>query len=242
MTSKVFDKRNLAVVVMAATALWLASAASWAQAPATPTPPAAPRQPGPGPSKAPYEVTGFRSARFGMDEAQLKAAIQSDFQVKAEDIKPTVNAMERTTALIVTLPSLDPGPGPASVVYILGYKTKKLIQVNLVWTQPGEPGKSDGGPYLVAGVQLANYFNGFTWRDGKVTLTAPAGNNRLLVFGAEDSKTGSVQVVVDGVAFQRKPDGQLETTPQANANVTLRVAYIANLATPDVFKLEPGRF
>jgi hypothetical protein len=187
-------------------------------------------------------VTGFRSARFGMDEAQVRAAIQSDFQVKGEDIKVTPNAMERTTALIVAQPALEPGPGPASVVYILGYKSKQLVQVNLVWTQPGEPGKSDAGPYLVAGVQLANYFNGFTWREGTLKLTAPAGANTLLVFSAEDAKTGAVQVVADGVAFQRKADGQVEAVPQANTRITLRVAYIANLATPDVFRIEPGRF
>lgn len=235
MTSETFDFRKC-IIAMAAAMVWLVSMAAWAQAPA------APRQPGPGPSKAPYEVTGFRSARFGMDEAQVKAAIQSDFQVKAEDIKPAVNAMERTTALVVALPTLEPGPGPASVVYILGYKTKQLIQVNLVWTQPGEPGKSDSAPYLVAGVQLGNYFNGFTWKDGKVTLTTPAANNSLLVFGAEDAKTGAVQVIVQGVTFERKPDGRVEAVPQTTVNISLRVSYIANLAAPDVFRIEPGRF
>jgi hypothetical protein len=177
-----------------------------------------------------------------MDEAQVRAAIQSDFQVKNEDIKVAPNAMERTTALVVALPTLDPGPGPATVAYILGYKSKQLIQVNLVWAQPGEPGKSDGAPYLVAGVQLANYFNGFTWREGTLKLTAPASNHSLLVFSAEDQKTGAVQVVADGIAFQRKPDGQVEAVPQATTNITLRVAYIANLAKPDVFRIEPGRF
>ena len=227
---------RIRIGIAAATALWLVLSAVWAQTPAPV------RQPGPGPSKIPYEVTGFRSAHFGMDEAQVKAAIQSDFSVKAEDIKVTPNAMERTTALVISLPSLEPGPGPASVVYILGYKSKKLVQVNLVWTQAGEAGASDGGPYLVAGMQHANYFNGFTWRDGNVTLTAPAGANRLLVFGAEDARTGAVQVVAEGITFDRKADGRIEAVPQAAATITLRVAYIANLATPDVFRIEPGRF
>lgn len=234
------DRRSILFLMMAIT-LCFASAVSLGQTAAPASPPVA-RAPGPGPSKAPYEVLGFRSAHFGMDEAQVKAAIQSDFSVKADDIKRSVNAIERTTALVVALPSLEPGPGPASVAYILGYKSKQLIQVNLVWAQAGDSVKADGAPYLVAGAQLANYFNGFTWRDGKVALTAPAGNNRLLVFGAEDDKAGAVQVIVEGVAFQRKPDGQVEAVPQPKAQISLRVSYIANLAKPDIYRIEPGRF
>lgn len=242
MTSTVFDLRK-SVIALAAVMAWMVSASALAQAPApAPATTAAPRQPGPGPSKAPYEVTGFRSARFGMDEAQVRAAILSDFQVKADDIKSAANAKERTTALVIALPALEPGPGPASVAYIFGYKSKQLIHVNLTWAQPGEPGKVDGGPYLVAGAQLAEYFSGFTWRDGKVTLTTPAGNNTLLVFGAQDAKTGSVQVIVDGVAFERKPDGRVDAVPRPTVNISLRVSYIANLATPDVYRIEPGKF
>jgi len=225
-----------AAAILVAAGLTLASTAGWAQT-------AAPA-PGPGPSAAPktaYEVTGFRGARFDMDETQIRAAILADFGVKPEGIKVVPNAMERTTALIVALPTLDPGPGPATVVYILGYKTKKLIQVNLVWTQNTTPDKTDSGPYLVAGVQLANYFNGFAWRDGKVTMGAPSGPHTLVLFAAEDAKTGAVQVVADGVAFQSK-DGKVETAPQAPGSISLRVAYIANRTSPDIFKLEPGRF
>jgi hypothetical protein len=224
--------------------LAIASPAGWAQAPApgtTATPPAPGPSPAPAPAKPAYEVSGFRGARFDMDETQVRAAIQTDFAVKPEAIKVVPNAMERTTALVVSLPTLDPGPGAATVVYILGYKTKKLIQVNVVWTQNVAPDKADSGPYLVAGVQLANYFNGFGWRDGKVTMGAPSGPNTLLLFAAEDGKTGAVQVVVDGVAFERK-DGKVETAPQAPGSVSLRVAYIANRTTPDIYKLEPGRF
>jgi len=232
-TIRPFDQRNLAAIIAIAI-LWLASTTAWAQAPTTTTPPTA--------SKPPYEVTGFRGARFGMDEAQVRAAIQKEFPVKPDDIKVTPNAMERTTALVVSLALLEPAPGPATVVYILGYKSKQLIQVNVVWAQPDGPAKPDSAAYLVAGAQLANYFSGFSWREGKVTVTAPAGPNALLVFGAEDAKTGSVQVVAQGVAFERKPDGRVEAVPQAGTAISLRVSYIANLATPDIFRLEPGRF
>lgn len=223
---------------------------SWAQpaggAPGA-TPPTAtgakPATPAPAdPAKPPYEVVGFRSAKFGMTEAEVRAAIQKDFGVKPEDVRPTPNAIERTTALVVSLPALDPGPGPATAVFILGYQSKKLIQVNVQWAREGAAAKADAAPYLVAGVQLVNYFNQFTWRDGRVNLGIPVGPASLLLFGAEDDKTGAVQVVADGVTVERKAEGQLEAAPQAGGQVSLRVSYIANRTKPDIFRLEPGRF
>src|SRR5215475_575592 len=67
-----------------------------------------------------YEVTGFRDARFGMTEAEVRAAVKKPFAVKDADIKTTANPTEGTTLLIVRVDSLDPGPGPANITYIFG--------------------------------------------------------------------------------------------------------------------------
>lgn len=233
---------GMAAASLAVVGLAIGAPPAAGQVPAPPPGTTASPQPAaPGEGKIAYAVEGFRGARFGMDEAQVRAAIQTDFQAKPDAIRLVPNAMERTTALIVSLPSMDPGPGPATVVYILGHKTKKLIQVNLVWSQPAGAGAVDSGPYLVAGVQLANYFNGFAWRDGKVNMGVPSGPNTLVLFAAEDAKTGAVQVIADGVAFERK-DGKAEAAPPKPGSLSLRVSYIADRLAPDIFRLEPGRF
>lgn len=242
------------VALLAGTAVALVGVPSWGQAPGTPapapssSPSAAPPPQAPAkPTKPAYEVKGFRSANFGMTEAEVKAAIQKDFGVKPDEIRQTSNAIERTTALMVSVPSLDPGPGPATAIYILGYQSKKLIQVNVVWTRAAngkndKNDKADTGPYIVAGVQLVNYFNEFGWRDGRVNLGIPIGPSTLLLFAAEDEKTGAVQVVADGVAVERKAEGRIEAAPQPGSQASLRVSYIANRTSPDIFKLERGRF
>lgn len=226
------------VALLLGAALQVASP-SWAQQPA-----GGPSAPKPAPAKTAkpaYEVKGFRSAAFGMTEADVRAAIIKDFGVKAEDIHLTSNALERTTALTVSLPSLDPGPGPAVIAYILGYQSKKLIQVNVVWARSSKTEKIDTGPYIVAGVQLVNYFSEFGWRDGKMVLGMATGPNSLALFAAEDDKTGAVQVVADGVTLQRKTEGgRIEATPQPANGVSLRVSYIANRTAPDVFRLKGG--
>ena len=90
-----------------------------------------------------YEVTGFRDARFGMTEAEVRAAVKKSFAVKDADIKTTANPTEGTTLLIVRVDSLDPGPGPATVTYIFGNKSKKLIQVNVVWGEDAPSNSND---------------------------------------------------------------------------------------------------
>ena len=74
-----------------------------------------------------YEVSGFRDARFGMTEAEVRAAVKKSFAVKDTDIKTGANPIEGTALLIVRVDSLDPGPGPATITYIFGNKSKKLI-------------------------------------------------------------------------------------------------------------------
>src|SRR5215468_10143260 len=77
------------------------------------------------------KVEGFRSARWGMDAAQVKAAILKDFGIPAEKVKSEENAAERTTILTVTVSELLEGAGPARLSYVLGFKTKKLIQITI---------------------------------------------------------------------------------------------------------------
>lgn len=82
---------------------------------------------------AKYEVSGFRDARFGMTEQEVRASVVKTLGVKPADIVSSANPIEGTTVLTIKVALLDPVPGPAQVAYILGYGSKKLIQVNVIW-------------------------------------------------------------------------------------------------------------
>src|SRR5881394_2384805 len=86
-----------------------------------------------------FQVEGFRSARWGMTDAQIKAAIRKDFNLGPEAVQSEENPSERTAVLSVTVPDLLEGAGKARVSYILGHTTKKLIQVNIVWGHSIDP-------------------------------------------------------------------------------------------------------
>ena len=88
---------------------------------AQPAPPAADqRQPPEAIAKPPesepiehVKIEGFRSARWGMDAGQVKAAIHKDFGVPAEKVKAEENAAERTTVLTIAVKDLLEGAGHA---------------------------------------------------------------------------------------------------------------------------------
>ena len=84
-------------------------------------------------SPATVQVEGFRSAKFGMTEAEVKAAIAKNFGKAAVTEQPS--AGERTKVLVVKVPGLLPGGGTAEVSYVFGYQTKKLIQVSVSWSK-----------------------------------------------------------------------------------------------------------
>src|SRR5579864_1917738 len=91
---------------------------------AEPEPPAAPAPAAPAaPAAQPLHVEGFRSAHWGMAEAQVRAAIAKDFKVTPDKIKSEENLAERTQVLSVLVPDLLEGAGPARASYIFGYST-----------------------------------------------------------------------------------------------------------------------
>src|SRR5206468_4964106 len=70
----------------------LATAAAAAEQPSAAKPSAAPQD-----STERVQVEGFRSARWGMTEAQVKAAIQKDFNIPVDKAQVEENPSERTS-------------------------------------------------------------------------------------------------------------------------------------------------
>ena len=180
-----------------------------------------------------YEVTGFRDVRFGMTEAEVRAAATKAFAVKPADFNSAVNPVEGTTVLTVKVASLDPVPGPARIAYIFGYSSKKLIQVNVIW---GEETSTplDAGAMITAGTRLERYFAGFTWKKDTTRGGVPVGDNTVVLFSGEDEKKGAVRLIADGVKFQVQREGNQQTTsPEPKGPPKLIINYIADRDTPE---------
>jgi hypothetical protein len=203
-----------------------------------PVPAAAPPVASADPTQPPHqagdeEISGFRSARFGMTEAELRDAIVRDFGVKPEAIRSTENAAERTHVLLVTVPDLLPGGGKAELSYVLGYTTHRLIQIGIAWSKAIDDSMT---PELLAsdGNTLRTYFLGRGFAPDTVTTDAavPGG---LMLFRGSDAKGRTAMLILRG---DLSGEGQHRTlTPSS-----LVLYYLADPKNPDVFRLAPGSF
>src|SRR4051812_33988027 len=88
-----------------------------------PTAQSQPAKPVPAPAataeKSGEVVEGFRSAKFGMNETEIRAAITKDFAIKPDAIRSQENQAELTRSLVVTVPDLLASGGTAEVSYVM---------------------------------------------------------------------------------------------------------------------------
>ena len=189
-----------------------------------------------------YEVTGFRDARFGMSEQEVRAVVVKTLGVKAKDLTSAPNPVEGTTVLTARFASLDPAPGPAQVAYIFGYSSKKLIQVNVIWSDEQSKSKIDSNEMVAAGERLARYFAGYSWRKDTTRAGIPVGDNAVVMFAGEDDKKGAVRLIVDGVKYQVQREGKETSSPDPKGPPKLVINYIADRENPDIAKIDKGKF
>lgn len=189
-----------------------------------------------------YEVTGFRGATFGMTEPDIRAIVTKTLGLKATDVTSAANPVEGTTVLTAKVASLDPGQGPAEIAYIFGHSSKKLIQVNVIWGEGASKDKADPNAMVTAGTRLQRYFAGFTWRKDTTRAGIPVGPNTVVLFSGEDEKTGAVRLILDGVKYQIKREGNESSSPDPAGPPKLIINYIADRDNPDVAKIEKGKF
>jgi hypothetical protein len=206
---------------------------------ATPAPrqaPATPAAPG-----AALDIKGFRSATFGMTPAQVKTAATNDFGPAAK-IQEGSNAADGTQFMLVSVDHLDPGPGAAQIGYVFGATSKTLTTINVVWSTGTDATDAQRAAIAQAGQQLAAYFQAGP-APAKTAGVATFGANGLVLYRAADKKNAGVEVLIDGVAYQRTgADNKPVASPPPKGPATLRVSYTQDVDKPDVKTLKPGSF
>jgi hypothetical protein len=177
-------------------------------------------------------VEGYRSAHFGMTEAETRQAIASDFG-KETAVKAQDQLGEQTRLLSIKVGDLIQGGGKADVSYVLGYKTHKLIQVSVVWSTAGDPSLTT--ERLLANAELlVAYFQARGFKPDTVVTNVPIADG-VILFRAEDAQGRQTAVLLRGTSTETK--GQRVFTAH-----TLGVYYIADPKHPDVFRIPSGQF
>ncbi len=221
-----------------AAALTVAGSTAWAQAPSAGTaPPAAGTT-----DVKPYDVEGFRTAKFGMDEAAVKRAIVADFNLKESAITREVNPIDRTTVLSITAKDVLPEIAVARVHYILGYKEKKLFQIVLTWGA-GTSETAPGNTTVLGGAQeLLNYFLAQPFKPENRIVNAQTPDGNALLFQGTDDNGRVVQLQYGTV-----PEAPKKGEPADNTKTPVRIpygrlVYVEDPKNMDIFRIKPGQF
>ena len=182
-------------------------------------------------------VEGFRSARFGMTEAEVRKALRKDFQIKDSEIVRSENAVEKTTALQITVNDLLPDSGPANIGYVFGYRSRHLIQVNVVWGAL-EPKPTTENLTATASI-LRGYFLGQGFAPDRVITKAQLDDGSVIEFRGIDDKGRMALLVFSNIG---QDSGAANEGAPAQQALSLRLSYILDADKPDVFKVQKGAF
>lgn len=179
-------------------------------------------------------VDGFRSAKFGMDQDAVRAAILADFEIKEDGIQAGENAVERTQILTVEVPNLILDGGTAQVSYVFGYTTKNLIQVGATWSVKTDPEMTAKMLYDNGDVLRTHFLaEAYAPESVKTNVALP---NGILMFRAADAEDHSTLLLLQGT-FTTGDDGRNTLTP-----ASLDLLYSSDPNEPDIFKLPEGSF
>ena len=217
------------VALLASTTFYASPVSAWSQ-PAGLSPAEVPPHP---------DVTlvgGFRQARFGMSEPELLAAIRRDFPTAAPSRRST-HPRERTTILAVMAKELLPGAGEAQIFYILGYTSRRLIQVNIVWSGNDRDAARNEAIVAAANTLRDHIEAQYPASRNAVVANQPVAQNAILVLRVSQADGRMILLLLSGVATAGRPARSLTTPP-----FTLQLCYIRDHEHPDIFRIGPGRF
>lgn len=178
-------------------------------------------------------VNGFRSAQFGMNERDVLKAIKDDFGIGKKQISRKVHPNEKTVTLGIEVEKLLPESGPAKIFYIMGYKSKRLIHINVIWGKPVTK-NPDAESVVATANQLRNHFAQKKYQKEGFALNAQLGEGVILVFQGKDRKGRAARLLLS--------NPKAEGDKKAGEDIALTLSYIEKPLDPDVFRIKEGDF
>ena len=178
-------------------------------------------------------IDGFRSAKFGMRMDGVKQAILRDFGISDSKIDAISHPTEQTQSLGISIDKLLPTSGKSRVVYVFGYKSKRLMQVNILM---GHPVDTNITPQQVvdSGNMLGNHFFKKRYQEDGLVAHARLNDGSVLIFRGKD-QTGRM-------ALLRLSNPQPNEGNKEDLKITLTLSYIEKPEQPDAFQLKESDF
>jgi hypothetical protein len=168
-----------------------------------------------------------------MGRAEVTKAIFQDFGIASGKITIITHPTEKTQSLAVTVKDLIPNSGSSRIVYVFGFRSKRLMLVNML---TGHPADAAVAPQQVvnAGNLLGNYLLRKRYQDDGLVSHARLNDGSVLIFRGKDQKGRMVLL--------RLSDPQSSNKDNEGLKISLNLSYIEKPGEPDVYKLKEGDF
>ena len=114
-----------------------------------------------------------------------------------------------------------------------GYKSKRLIHINVIWGKPVTK-KPDAESVVATANQLRNHFAQKKYQKEGFALNAQLGEGVILVFQGKDRKGRAARLLLSN------PKG--DKNKKAGVDISLTLSYIEKPQDPDVFRIKDGDF
>jgi len=175
-------------------------------------------------------IDGFRSSKFGMDEKQVLRAIAKDFKISKSKVQRKIHPKAKTTILILHHPKLMEIGGPADIAFILGYRSKKLTHINIVWGG-GAENKVDSQTVVDAANILRMHLIKKQYKKEGFVTNGRMDDETTIVFRGKDQKNRMALLILTSPKANKD-----ENAKKAAQKYTLKLSYILKPDAPDIFQ------
>jgi hypothetical protein len=191
------------------------------------------------PKKKKAKIEGFRSAKFGMKEKDIFRAISKDFKISKSKVKREEHPIEKTMSLSITIPKLLGVGGTAKIIYILGFKSKALMQVNILWGNGAEESgkKVKAQSVINAANFLRNHLVKKQYQKEGFIANARMNDVMTIVFRGKDKKDRMALLVLSTPKAKKDED-----VKKAREKVSLKLSYMLDHTKPDVLTIGDDDF
>ena len=182
------------------------------------------------PAKKMRVVDGWRSAKFGMTENQVERAILKDFKVPAKRLLREEHPTEKTIHLTIYLKDLIHNGGFTRVSYVLGYKSKRLTKVELLWGNgvQNKDIKIDSKLVLAASLLLGKYFKKQGYQKEGYVDNVKLKDGEIIQNRRQDDKGRMILLRLHSFD-PKKPK-------KTDKNIALILSYVKNINKRDIFR------
>ena len=150
-----------------------------------------------------------------------------------EEITIVNHPTERTESLAIAVEKLLPNAVKSRVVYVFGYATKRLIQVNILLGHPVDT-NATAQQIVDSGNILGNHFFKKRYQEDGLVAHARLNDGSILIFRGKDQKGRMVLLHLSNPQPNDKNNESLK--------MTLSLSYIEKPGKPDAYQLGEGDF